>query len=329
MDEVKMRPLIMVFVIVIGFLLAWSSPLKTEHLTAMINVSEANSSSNSKDLIVNKITDQSFVVTGITEKNAEVVITRNGEDFKTLTSNSGGSFTFRMPLQAVNTEFGFQVKTADGQIVATEMVIVQEKEKPERVILQAPIVKQLPELARGCEVTSLTMLLNYAGVEADKMLLALEVERDPAKKKVIGGKTYFGNPNNGFVGDMYSFHKPGFGVFHGPIEELANKYMHSRIVNLTGRSFDSVLHYVAAGHPVWVITTSTFDHVPKNEWETWYTDEGPIEVTSRMHSVLVTGYDSQYIYFNDPLDGQINKKIPKENFIKGWTQYGSQAISYY
>jgi uncharacterized protein YvpB len=47
------------------------------------------------------------------------------------------------------------------------------------------------------------------------------------------------------------------------------------------------------------------------------------------HSVVVTGYDSKYVYFNDPLDGQKNKKKPLKQFIEGWKQYGSQAISYY
>nr|WP_239094337.1 C39 family peptidase [Bacillus sp. B15-48] len=296
-------------------------------LRTIINRIGASASTN--ELLLNKITDQTFVVTGITEKNAEVSVIKNGKKLATVVTNDGGSFTFRMPLQPANTKLQFYVKNETGKTVVTKEVTVAKRERTKEALLTAPLVQQLPELPRGCEVTSLAMLLQYAGVEADKMTLAREVKRDPAKMQVIDGEIHFGNPYYGFVGDMYSFENPGLGVFVTPIEELGNNYMPGRMVNLTGTSFDSVLNYVAAGRPVWVIITSTFDVVPQAEWQTWQTEQGPIQVTRRQHSVLVTGYDSHYIYFNDPLDTEVNKKVPKENFIKGWEQYGQQALSYF
>src|SRR5690606_20217062 len=92
------------------------------------------------------------------------------------------------------------------------------------VLIDAPHIKQMPELPRGCEVTSLAMLLAFAGIYVDKMTLAKEIKRDPTPYKKIGDQITFGNPYDGFVGDMYSFDNPGLGVYHGPITELANKY---------------------------------------------------------------------------------------------------------
>lgn len=40
------------------------------------------------------------------------------------------------------------------------------------ILLDAPIIKQFPELPRGCEVTSLAMFLQYYQVKTDKMELA-------------------------------------------------------------------------------------------------------------------------------------------------------------
>ncbi|EIJ78372.1 hypothetical protein PB1_12459 [Bacillus methanolicus PB1] len=44
--------------------------------------------------------------------------------------------------------------------------------------------------------------------------------------------------------------------------------------------------------------------------------------------MLITGYDDKYIYFNDPITGVKNKKIPEGDFRDAWTQMGRQAITY-
>ncbi|WP_084135332.1 cell wall-binding repeat-containing protein [Mesobacillus selenatarsenatis] len=278
---------------------------------------------------VNTITDNMFKISGSATANTKLIVRRNNKDFNVVNVPANGKFSISIPLQKSGAMFSFFILDGEGNKSETVNVQVKAQSNPSKKMLYAPLVKQMPELPRGCEVTSLSMLLQYTGVKADKMKLAREVRKSPTPLRWINGKKHFGDPNEGFVGDMYSFSKPGFGVFNKPIEELANKYLPGRVVNLSGGSFDQVLDYVAAGHPVWVITTSWFSHVPDRYWETWYTPNGPIRITMKEHSVLITGYDSQYVYFNDPLDTYINKRKPLKSFIQGWEQYGKQAISYY
>lgn len=197
-----------------------------------------------------------------------------------------------------------------------------------RKILNAPLINQNPELRRGCEVTSLAMMLQYAGVRVDKMTLAAQVRKDRTPYRTINGTVYFGNPNSGFVGNMYTFSCPGYGVYHGPVKVLADKYLPGRAVDLSGSRFETILHYLNSGKPVWVVNNVMFDTVPSQFWRKWQTPAGPIWITMKEHSVLITGYDQNYIYFNDPLANIKNRKVPIAAFRRGWEQMGRQAISY-
>lgn len=196
------------------------------------------------------------------------------------------------------------------------------------VLIDAPIIKQLPELPRGCEVTSLAMLLQHAGVEVDKMTLAENIKKEPSTYRQENGVIYFGHPNDGFVGDMYSFHNPGLGVYHKPIKELADQFLPGRMIDLTGSDFQELKIHLSDNRPVWVIINTTYSRLPESRFQTWQTPSGPVDITYKEHSVLLTGYDAQYIYFNDPLTGEKNKKAPITEFEDSWVQMGSQAITY-
>lgn len=189
-----------------------------------------------------------------------------------------------------------------------------------------PLLLQYPELPRGCEVTSLAMLLQFAGVDVGKMELASKVRRDPTPFSRVGNVTTFGNPYDGFVGDMYSLNKPGLGVYHGPIFDLAEEYLPKQMVDMTGATFEDILYPVSQGTPVWVIVTSTYDIVPEHRWFTWQTPSGPVDITYQEHSVVIIGYDEQFIHVKDPF-GFVNK-VARAAFQKGWEQIGNQAITY-
>ncbi|WHY01179.1 C39 family peptidase [Neobacillus sp. DY30] len=212
---------------------------------------------------------------------------------------------------------------ADFHIDRTIIIYEKEPVMKESILLAVPTLQQFPELPRGCEVTSLAMLLNFAGVSVDKLTLADEIPKVP-----YFSDGYFGNPHQGFVGNMYTYNQPGLGVYHEVIEELANKYLPGQIENLTGDRFSSVQKKLNEGKPVWVIVASTFTLLSEDQWETWTTNEGEVNITRRMHSILITGYDDKNVYFNDPFYPDPNRSANLESFVASWFQFGSQAISY-
>ena len=194
----------------------------------------------------------------------------------------------------------------------------------EKVILSnVPLIQQLPELDRGCEVTSLAMMLQYAGVSVDKMKLANEIKKVNFMEDGVRG-----NPNEGFVGNIYTFSESGYGVYHGPLFQLAKKYLPNKAVDLTGKSIEEIYKSVKAGQPVVMITNATYAPLDEDEFTTWETNSGDVSITYNEHCVVLVGYDKESVYIRDPLDDSLDVKVPRGNFEQAWVQMGSQAISY-
>jgi uncharacterized protein YvpB len=207
---------------------------------------------------------------------------------------------------------------------------------PAAVTLHVAAQSQLPALPYGCEVTSLSMLLAYAGHPVNKLTLAAEAPRTtvaPVLKTIPGFHgnplmevTYWGNPNVGFVGSMTGRNGAlGYGMYNHPLVELLNRVWPGHAVNLTGDPFSTVLRYVAGGTPVEVWTTIDFQ--PTTEWVTWQTPEGPVTITPLEHAVLVVGYTPTAILVNNPYTGEAAEPVSRAQFIASWQQMGSQAVT--
>ena len=239
----------------------------------------------------------------------------NDEQAQSTTSEEGTTATVELTSATSETE-----EMSSGDAIEEEMIekVIEEEQEITDILLDVPLLNQMdsPRLYNGCEVTSLAMILQYNGLDVTKNQLAEEVVRTPLNYK--NGE--YGNPNIGFVGNMED--GPGLGVYQGPIYDLAQNYS-DNVINLTNQPFSTLLDQVAEGYPVWIITTSTFS--PVDEFETWQTPQGEVDITYKMHSVVITGFDSDSIYINNPY-GEKNQKLDRETFIQAWEQMGSQAI---
>ncbi|WP_440898762.1 C39 family peptidase [Bacillus cereus] len=152
------------------------------------------------------------------------------------------------------------------EVVEKENVLIeQEKEviKP----LDVPLILQKPELMRGCEVTSLAMVLQFSGVQVDKMKLASKIKYVPFQTNGLKG-----NMHKGFIGDISTFDKPGLGVYVEQILELAKLYVpDGKVVDLSHKEPEHIYNMVDQGQPVWIITNALFKHLPDNQFYTWKT----------------------------------------------------------
>jgi uncharacterized protein YvpB len=50
-----------------------------------------------------------------------------------------------------------------------------------------------------------------------------------------------------------------------------------------------------------------YQKLDSSYFQIWHTEQGAIDITKKEHSVLVTGYDENYIYFNDPMTVEVKK----------------------
>ncbi|PED07115.1 C39 family peptidase [Bacillus pseudomycoides] len=197
--------------------------------------------------------------------------------------------------------------------------------KKESVYLDAPMIFQLPELHNGCEVVSMTMMLKYHGHNVDKLTLAKQLPVDSTPMiKSAGSILTWGDPSAGFVGDVTGA-SPGYSIDPAPLKRLLDRYTNSGI-DLSGSDFSKIERLLAQGKPVVTWITASFSHPVSPQ--SWKTLSGKvIQADFDMHVVLVTGYDNDYVYINDPLRRGKGAKILKSKFISSYNYMGKKALS--
>lgn len=182
--------------------------------------------------------------------------------------------------------------------------------KPVAKQIDANMVMQNPELPTGCEVTSLTMLLNFYGFNVSKLTLAdnfLPKFNFFYKDNVLYGADYIttfpGNPRS----------SSGYGCYTPCMVTTAEKYFNYlgnneyHLRDITGSEFETLLTYVASGRPVMV--WATMGMIEPIDTVTWTTPEGKrMTWKGNEHCLLLTGYDKNkgIVYVNDPLRGKVS-----------------------
>ncbi len=166
------------------------------------------------------------------------------------------------------------------------------------------------------------MLLNWAGLPVTKEDVAHALPTGDMPYENEYGAFVGANPKDVFVGDPFAI---GYGIYHTPIAKLMNQWLPGHVRDLTGTSFEDLLGVISGGSPAMVWATEHMDTPYLDlEWEDetgelvpWYQPE---------HALLLTGWDDDYAYMNDPMTGE-QEAYPLLAFKEVWEHMGSQAIT--
>lgn len=196
--------------------------------------------------------------------------------------------------------------------------------------LDVPVVMQNPELPHGCEITSLTAVLNYFGMNVSKLEMA---DHYLPKQKIqsVDNQRFGPNPHVAFAGNPRD-KANGMYVFAAPIVQaaeavIADKQADLQVTNMSKASQEDILQLVREGVPV--VTWVTLDlSTPKKNSDRGWVYEGETASSAaymNLHAVVLTGHLGDKVVVMDPLKGYVTYNV--DQFFKSYQELGQQAVA--
>lgn len=225
------------------------------------------------------------------------------------------------------------VTNAEETSVTTSRTVITSRQRKDydsnSVYIDMANILQNPELPVGCEITALTILLNYYGFDADKTDMAKNyLPTSWGNPRTVDGKLYKDSFFDYFIGDPFS---RGYGCFSPAIEKAANSYISSHgsgytVKNISGCHPDTLYEYLIAGTPV--LCWATDGMIEPEYYETWYDNATGEQLDWYLneHCFVLAGFNiaNSTVTLNDPMKGIIDYNIDK--FEVRFKQMHSQAI---
>lgn len=196
---------------------------------------------------------------------------------------------------------------------------------PESHRINVEKLRQYPNMPTGCEITSLTCLLNYLGFSVTKEVMA-DTYLDKVSYSEASNYTFYEK----FIGDPYS---NGFGCYAPVILRAATEFLNDQnssleAVNISGSTKEEILLTIASGHPI--VIWNSLNAMNVEETLQWITPEGKeVYWTGLEHCMLLTGYDltEDTVYLCDPMRGYAEYNLTQ--FFKVYNDMHQQAVTIY
>jgi uncharacterized protein YvpB len=187
--------------------------------------------------------------------------------------------------------------------------------------LDVPYHKQ--ERSLSCEVASLKMVLNYYGIPVTESELIDKLAFDKTPKR----RGVWGDPSVGFVGSITGkMGTTGYGVYNGPIAELAKTWKHAEAVsNLTAQD---VANHLLNDRPI-----VAWGYFGRGKQLSWSTPTGKkIYAINGEHARVVTGFigsaeNPEGFIVLDPIYGELYWDT--EQFLKNFASFDNSAVVVY
>lgn len=183
------------------------------------------------------------------------------------------------------------------------------------VSLDVKVIYQYPDMPSGCEITSLTMVLNYMGID---------VTNDYMADNYLDSSTY--NMFTSFVGSVYNDNS--FGCYAPVIVNAANKFFADRAldyeaVNISNSTREQIVDILSDGRPVIIWNTEDM----KSTYAKTYTIDGnSFEWMTNEHCVVLCGYNEQdnTVEVADSIAGKVVRDA--DTFFQRYNDVLSQAV---
>lgn len=190
-----------------------------------------------------------------------------------------------------------------------------------------PEVLQKPELPKGCEITSLTMVLNYYGYDIDKMELSERYLPKARENLHQGedGRLIGTDLNHYFIGDPKG---NGHVCGSGAIVTAANNYLEEQgsdrwAIDQNGATPEKLYQLVCHGIPV--IVWVTIDMADRRQATGWYTEAGDyVDWSTNDHTAVLVGYTEKTVKIADPLEGLV--EYDKDKFEAAFESRSRQCV---
>ncbi len=236
----------------------------------------------------------------------------------TLTYYQSETDSLQENLSAIQSELDYATQTISE--LENEIEILKTPKVPDRHVIAVDNIQQNPELPNGCEGTSLTILLNYLGFDADKVDICTNYVP-------LGEFTASADPNEHYLGDPRG---AGWYVYAEPIITAAENYLSAsnsaqlyEVNNLTGATKDELITQLGHGNPVVVWTTLDLQSPGVRGGPE--TIDGP--AYTNLHCVVLVGYTETQFLFTDPLKSTRYTEVSQDAFMTSFESIGSQAVT--
>ena len=199
--------------------------------------------------------------------------------------------------------------------------------KPDSYIMDMETIYQTPELPTGCEITALTMAMQYQGFDVSKTVMAEDYLPKSSNWYYVGDKRYGPDFRQVFAGNP--FRSSGYVCGAPAIATAANGFLEDagsswHAFDVTGTDPEDLYSLIFQDIPV--VVWITIDMVNRPIAGGWYVEEtGEYLEWSKMdHCGVLMGVDDSSVTINDPISGVITAS--KERFESVYEQRGQQAV---